>query len=307
MKNMKSIELLPNKEERLPGFSPDFPYISTRAQIDEYDGRLVPWHWHRPVELFYMESGVLEYYTTKGSVLFTAGMGGFVNSNVLHMTKPMSAHGDKTIQLLHIFDPDFISGHHGSRIETKYVMPIITAPQIEIAAFSPEHDRHAQILRLIRNAFEISDQEIGCEIKIREALSQIWLLLFDLLSEQIRKADSYDKNDDRLKMMMIYIHEHYAEKISISDLADAAYLSERACFRLFRNYLHTTPTDYIRSCRLQEACRLLVNSQESIADIGYACGLGDSSYFSRIFKDCMNCTPVQYRKKWQDNPINCPK
>ena len=94
MKNLKSIELLQNKEERLPGFSPDFPYIATRAQIDEYDGRLVPWHWHRPVELFYIESGALEYYTTKDRFLFTAGMGGFVNSNVLHMTKPMSAHDD---------------------------------------------------------------------------------------------------------------------------------------------------------------------------------------------------------------------
>ena len=182
MKNMISIELLQNKEERLPGFSSDFPYISTRAQIDEYDGRLVPWHWHRPVELFYLESGALEYYTTNSRILFTAGMAGFVNSNALHMTRPVSARGEKTIQLLHIFDPDLVSGHHGSRIEAKYVMPVVAASQIEIAAFSPEQDRHAQILRLIRNAFEISDQEIGCEIKIREALSQIWLLFFDLPS-----------------------------------------------------------------------------------------------------------------------------
>ena len=62
---------------------------------------------------------------------------------------------------------------------------LVSTPQIEIAAFSPKLDRHTQILRLIRNAFEISDQEIGCEIKIREALSRIWLQLFDLLSEQI--------------------------------------------------------------------------------------------------------------------------
>ena len=48
-------------------------------------------------------------------------------------------------------------------------------------------------------------------------------------------------------MMMIYIHEHYTEKITISDLASTAYLSERECFRIFRNYLHTTPTEYIRS------------------------------------------------------------
>ena len=260
----------------------------------------MPWHWHRPVELFYLESGELEYCTTKGRFLFSAGMGGFVNSNVLHMTKPMSAHGDKTIQLLHIFDPDFISGCHGSRIETKYVMPIITAPQIEIAAFSPEQDRHAQILRLIRNAVQISGKDMGCEIKIREALSQIWLLLFDLLSEQIQAVGSQDKNDERLKMMMIYIHEHYAEKISISDLAGAAYLSERACYRLFRNYLHTTPADYIRSYRLQEACRLLANSRESIADIGFACGFGSSSYFGKIFLSAFGITPMEYRHKWQD-------
>ena len=115
MKNIKKIELLQNKEEILPGFSSDFPYISSRAEIDKYDGRFVPWHWHKPIELFYIESGVLEYYTPKNRLSFSAGMGGFVNSNVLHMTKPISSYKDKTIQLLHIFDPELISGCHEVR------------------------------------------------------------------------------------------------------------------------------------------------------------------------------------------------
>lgn len=307
MKNIKKIELLQNKEELLPEFTSDFPYISTRAEIDEYDGRFVPWHWHRPIELFYIESGTLEYYTTKNRLSFSTGMGGFVNSNVLHMTKPLSSYEEKTNQLLHIFDPALISGYHGSRIEKKYVIPVIAAPQIEIVAFSPDNCKHNEILHLISGAFKISDKDIGYEIKIREILSKAWLILFDLLSEQLHKNSSYDKNDERLKVMMIYIHEHYTEKISISDLAREAYLSERECFRLFRTYLHTTPTDYIRSCRLQEACRLLANTQGTVADIGLACGLGDGSYFSKIFKGCMNCTPIEYRKKWQDTNINRPK
>lgn len=177
MKNIKKIEFLKNKEELLPGFSSDFPYISSRAEIDKYEGSFVPWHWHRPIELFYIESGTLEYYTTKNHFSFSAGMGGFVNSNVLHMTKPVSSHGDKTVQLLHIFDPDVISGCHGSWIEKRYVMPIIAAPKISIVAFLPDQVQHAEILRLIRNTFKISNEEIGCEIKIRETLSQIWLLL----------------------------------------------------------------------------------------------------------------------------------
>lgn len=307
MKNIKKIELLSNKEELLPGFSSDFPYISTRAEIDEYEGKLVPWHWHKAIELFYIESGTLEYCTPKNQFIFPTGTGGFVNSNVLHMTKPVYSRESKTIQLLHIFDPDLISGYHGSRIEKRYVMPIIATPRIEIVALSPKENNHTEILNSICSIFSLSDKEFGYEIKIREKLSQIWVMLFGLVSKQLHKNSLYDKNDERLKMMMIYIQEHYAEKIAVSDLASVAFLSERECFRIFQNYLHTTPTDYIRSYRLQEARRLLANSQCSVADIGFACGLGNSSYFSKIFKDCMNCTPIEYRKKWQDSDMKCPK
>ena len=61
MKNIHSIEFYAgSKEELLPGFEKDFPYIASRAEIDKYIGGYVPWHWHRTVELFYMESGSIE-------------------------------------------------------------------------------------------------------------------------------------------------------------------------------------------------------------------------------------------------------
>ena len=75
------------REELLPGFDPGFPYIATRAEIDRYAGRFAPWHWHRSVELFYMESGTLEYFVPGKHLVFPAGSGGFVNSNVLHPFK----------------------------------------------------------------------------------------------------------------------------------------------------------------------------------------------------------------------------
>ena len=52
-----------SKEEKLPDFDLDFPYICSRAELDHYEQSLVPWHWHRAVEIFYMESGKLEYFT----------------------------------------------------------------------------------------------------------------------------------------------------------------------------------------------------------------------------------------------------
>lgn len=64
MKLIRGIEFCAgSREERLPDFDPDFPYIASRAEMDFYPERFVPWHWHRAVELFYMESGSLEYST----------------------------------------------------------------------------------------------------------------------------------------------------------------------------------------------------------------------------------------------------
>ena len=251
MKNIHSIEFYTgSKEELLPGFEKDFPYIASRAELDKYIGHYVPWHWHKTVELFYMESGSIEYDTPGGKLLFPAESGGIVNSNVLHMTKAISQK-EKNIQLLHIFDVSLLAGEQGSRIEQKYIAPIITAPQIEVIPLFPGNAEEERILKLLAASFRLSSDEFGYEIKLRETLTEIWLMLFELSRPMREKKGEHNKSNDKIKLMMIYIHEHYREKISIPELAAAAYLSERECYRVFHDCLHMTPVEYIKAYRLQ--------------------------------------------------------
>ena len=64
MKTIRTIELSGStRQERLPGFAEDFPYIASWAETGQYNGGMVPWHWHPAVELFYMYSGSLVYET----------------------------------------------------------------------------------------------------------------------------------------------------------------------------------------------------------------------------------------------------
>ena len=52
MKNIHSIEFYTgSKEELLPGFEKDFPYIASRTELDKYIGGYVPWHWQRGQEV----------------------------------------------------------------------------------------------------------------------------------------------------------------------------------------------------------------------------------------------------------------
>mgnify|MGYP002621302802 FL=1 len=88
MKKIRQIQFhAGSQEELLPDFGMDFPYIASRAELDYYVNRFVPWHWHRAVELFYVESGGVEYYLPGGKIVFPAGSGGLLNSNVLHATR----------------------------------------------------------------------------------------------------------------------------------------------------------------------------------------------------------------------------
>ena len=191
-----------------PDYEKDFPYIASRAELDKYTGRYVPWHWHKTVELFYMESGSVEYTTPGGKLVFPAESGGMVNSNVLHMTKAMSQR-EQNIQLLHIFDVSLLAGEQGSRIEQKYIAPVITAPQLEVIPLFPGNPAEERILNLIAASFRLSGDEFVYEIKLREALTEIWLMLFELSRPMREKKGELNKSNDKIKLMMIYIHEHY--------------------------------------------------------------------------------------------------
>lgn len=303
MKYLQSIEVKEqNKEEILPSFTQEFPYIATCAELNKYIALQTPWHWHKTVELFYMQSGILEYTTPKGKWVFSAGSGGFVNPNVLHTSRVIPS-SDSAVQLLHLFDTVLLSGEHGSRIEAKYILPLTATSGIEMIPLYPANPTHAEILEDIKNALTLSEQAWGYEFRLREALTQIWLKLFSLACPNRAPCECQD-SDDTIKLLMVYIHENFCQPISVEQLAKVAHISKRACFRLFRQTLHMSPVEYIRNARLQQACRMLATDKESVTQIAYRCGLGTSSYFGKVFREKFGCSPLEYRRRWHNRNNN---
>ena len=304
MKIIRGIELKQgSQEELLPDFSPEFPYIASFVELHNYIGRQSPWHWHKEVELFYMKDGELEYDTPHGKKVFTAGMGGLVNANVLHMTRANESCRTVTA-MLHIFDPIFISGSRGSAIDRKYVMPLITASRIDIIGLYPDNPEHALLLEKLQESFRFSEEDFGYEIRLRESLSDIWCHLLNTARPMLEKEEVQDKAGDKIKAMLTYVHEHYGERLTVAELAASAFISEREAYRVFRECVHLTPVEYIISYRLQQACHMLIETEEPITRISQACCLGSSSYFGKVFRERMGCSPVEFRRRWRNSDIN---
>lgn len=300
MKNIRGIQLIvDNNEELLPDFFMDSPYISTCAEFDKYIDPVVPWHWHRAVELFYIKSGRLEYTTPNGKWIFPAGTGGFVNSNVLHSSRVSSAKNG-TVQLLHLFDPELISGGMSNRIEAKYIRPLTDRSEIEMIGFSPEDPRQAALLQKICAGFDLEEGSWRYEIDLRGQLTDIWLELLDIAGSITEEANKNRKTDEKMKAMMRYIQEHYVETILVDRLAEEAHISKRVCFRLFQEKLHMSPLEYVTEFRIRKACMKLINTEKSITEIAHDCGFGTSSYFGKVFRERLGCSPAKYRKEWHD-------
>lgn len=95
-----------------------------------------------------------------------------------------------------------------------------------------------------------------------------------------------------------HIENHYAEPISMAELAEMAGLSSTHFNRRFRQLLRVTPTEYLRSVRVQAAQGLLATTARTLAEIAVDVGFTDQSHFTRRFREVTGMTPAAWRKRF---------
>jgi AraC-like DNA-binding protein len=98
-----------------------------------------------------------------------------------------------------------------------------------------------------------------------------------------------------VRQAMAYIHEHYAEPISRTDLAQHVALSEDYLTACFRKELGVTPITYVIRFRVNQAQQLLLDTDKTITEIALDVGFSDSGYFSRVFRREVGLSPTDYR------------
>jgi AraC family transcriptional regulator len=92
-----------------------------------------------------------------------------------------------------------------------------------------------------------------------------------------------------------YVENHYAENISLEELAAQACLSPYHFSRRFRQETGYSPHRFILETRLSVARHLLRRSQHSIKEIAYKTGFSSESHFVSVFKQKFGLTPGKYR------------
>lgn len=96
-----------------------------------------------------------------------------------------------------------------------------------------------------------------------------------------------------------YIEHQYAETITVSQIADELSVSVNHLISTFKKETGQTPGSYIHKIRIEQATRLLMNTDLTVQNISTMVGITDTNYFIKIFKRKYHLTPNQYRKSYR--------
>ncbi|MGZ9652991.1 helix-turn-helix transcriptional regulator [Bacillus cereus] len=147
-------------------------------------------------------------------------------------------------------------------------------------------------------AFTISDFYINNLEKLKDIRSVEELVREALytFAERVEfyKKGNCSKNIERCKN---FIYTNIYKKITLQDLSDYTQKNPMYLSTLFRKEVGMSLSRYIQGEKIREAKKLLILTDYSLSDISNLLNFSTQSYFTKIFKNYTNITPLQYRKK----------
>lgn len=153
------------------------------------------------------------------------------------------------------------------------------------------HDLLYHMEKLEKTAHE---QEFAHELYTEILFVEFMILLNRALHAHEMETSHEASYDEKIQIMLRYIHEHLTEPLSIDELAEKAFLSKYYLMRHFKAETGYSIHQYINSKRLLMA-RSLLDGPAPITEICYQCGFQDYTTFSRAFQRMFHMSPTDFR------------
>lgn len=273
--------------------SDSFPFAYYPENIWQFDFHRIDWHWHHELEFVYVAEGTALCRVGMDIIELKKGCGLFINSGILHRFEASESTFIPNI----VFSPLLLAGQK-SLIYHQYICPVIESA----AAFQtldPHTDWQNRILTLLTRIFSLQESGEKCELQTVMLLFQLWQILFEHLdlSENLPGLKQVNHQQARLQTMMQYIHDHYAEALTLEEISASASISKSSALQIFQSCIRTSPVAYLIQYRLAQAADWLYTTQKSISVIAEEAGFSSPGYFCRKFKQFYGITPNEYRKK----------
>ena len=271
--------------EDIPSKKGKASFYSTRITVPSFEFK---WHYHPEYELTYIVSGSGYRIVGNSHEHFSSGDLVLLGNNLPHTWWGKNEDGSPSEAIVIQFSSEFIEPflrlNEGQSIK-------------ELLAKSAKGIRFESDSSMVENLMSLS------ETKELNSILSLLSLLQDLTEKPTANlcADSYHnviskKFETRINKVCTYIQNHYSKSISLKQVSDLVFMTESNFCKFFKKATSTTFSDYLNDLRINEACHLLLYSEDTVSKIAHDCGFESLSYFNRVFLRKKQLTPSGFSR-----------
>jgi len=261
----------------------------------DYEYSMPSKHFHKEYELYYLIKGERFIFIENQTYRLRKGTLVILDKNQIHKTEPTESlyHDSIIIEIKEepfsaFFSSDgrlslqqFFKRYHG------------------VWEFNTQGQKYIESL-LLRLIEEVQKKEPGYELMTKLKLSELFVFIMrynfqkDSMSAAAMQKSSKHKT---VSEVVNYITRNYMLSESLEELSNHFFVNKYYLSRIFKEITGFTITEYINIQRIQQAQKLLSDSDYNISEIAELLGYETASYFEKVFKKYMETTPLKYRKK----------
>lgn len=261
---------------------------------DDMGGTNVPIHWHDEFEYILAVKGTIQLRVGTEDLSLPPGASILINAGVLHAVE-RAPQGPSVLRSL-VVHPDLIADSPQSCYWQELILPFYGRHDLSFLLMDGSKTWHTAIAQLMMHAWDAITQESEAyAIEARYALSKALHILCQNLPSAPSPAPRDAQLLERMKLLLQYIEQHYAETISNQTLMNLSACSESVLLRSFKKTVGTSPMNYLKNYRIQRASSLLVSTDMTSSEIAIATGFHDISYFTKIFHRTTGMAPQHFR------------
>ena len=267
-------------------------------------------HWHEEAEIGWIQEGEIDYDINFESFRVRKGDLLLIAPHILHAAHAVP--GKRMVSESLVFHLDMLGYQTPDACTIRCISPLQNGKYRFVPVVHSGQPGYGELIACMEELLGCMQpredavpkaEEPAEELYRKELLFRLFRLLYRYGYVVKNEGGREDfAAEEKMKQVLTFIRSHYAEALTVGQLAGLCHFSETYFMSFFKRFAGMTCVEYINHYRLSQAARILVQTDRPVTEAALENGFRNISYFNRQFRRQYGTTPREYRKAAEGRP-----
>ena len=249
----------------------------------------MPWHFHPQHELTYIEESIGTKFIGDYVGSYEPGEWVLLRSHLPHCWKNHTRQNARAVSTV-------VQWNKGIFSQVPELSSVFNMLKAASRGILFDREETKSWVPMMKELPSLTHQDLY--VQLLKLLVELSNCSYHTLSEASFIDDLPTEYGTRMAKIHDFVEAHYHRKIYLRELADLVSISEHSFSRFFSKMMGRPFFTFLNDYRVNMASRMLIDTDWSVAEIGYACGYESLPFFHKQFKKFKQESPSRFRKRF---------